>query len=422
MSALTLLQNGRLLAPGQPPVAAPPGEPVDLLVTAGRVAALGPGLADALSGAIAAGACSRVDLEGRLVAPGLVDSHVHLTGGGGEAGFATRVPRVMLSALASAGVTTVVGVLGTDGATRTVRDLVGATLGLREEGLSAWCYTGNYAVPVMTLTGRIRDDIVFVDPIIGVGELALSDHRSSQPTLDELLRIAAESYVAGLTAKKSGVVHMHMGDGPRGLELVAQALERSELPARVWHPTHLNRNRGLWDEAKALVAGRENAPFCDVTAFPAEDVGDALSAADAIADWFSAGLPADRITCSSDGGGCLPTFDVDGHMVAMGVGAAATLLETVRALVARGVALSQALAPFTVNPARVLGLGPRKGRVAVGGDADLIVFDSTDARDAELGLWGVMARGRWMMAGGALLPAGRGMFERGAPDDEGARS
>src|SRR5690606_19485679 len=109
----------------------------------GRVAALGPGLAAAMSSAVTAGVCARVDLEGRLVAPGLVDSHVHLTGGGGEAGFATRVPRVMLSALTSAGVTTVVGVLGTDGATRTVRDLVGATLGLREEGLSAWCYTGN---------------------------------------------------------------------------------------------------------------------------------------------------------------------------------------------------------------------------------------------------------------------------------------
>src|SRR5205085_7564452 len=137
----------------------------------------------------------------------------------------------------------VVGLLGTDGATRTIRDLVGRTLGLREEGISAWCYTGNYQVPVQTLTGSVRDDIVFIDPIIGVGELAISDHRSSQPTLDELLRVASDVHVAGMMSGKAGVLHLHLGDGPRGLELVRRALDGSELPPRVFHPTHVNRQR-----------------------------------------------------------------------------------------------------------------------------------------------------------------------------------
>jgi beta-aspartyl-dipeptidase (metallo-type) len=147
---------------------------------------------------------------------------------------ATRVPPVQLTHLSTAGITTVVGVLGTDGTTRSVADLVARTLGLRDEGLTAYCYTGSYELPVPTLTGSVRRDLAFVDPIIGVGELALSDHRSSQPTLDELLRIAADVHVGGMLSGKAGILHLHMGDGPRGLDLVRRALDGSELPpARV---------------------------------------------------------------------------------------------------------------------------------------------------------------------------------------------
>ena len=47
------------------------------------------------------------------VAPVKVDCHVHLTGGGGEGGFATRVPPLALSAFTRNGTTSAVGVLGT---------------------------------------------------------------------------------------------------------------------------------------------------------------------------------------------------------------------------------------------------------------------------------------------------------------------
>ncbi len=131
-----------------------------------------------------------VDLQGARTVPGFIDGHAHVTGGGGEAGPETRVPRVHLSRFTSAGVTTVVGLLGTDDVTRTTADLVAATRGLVAEGLSAFCYTGGYHLPPTTLTGSVRGDIVNIDRIIGVGELAISDHRSSQPTLDEVLRVA----------------------------------------------------------------------------------------------------------------------------------------------------------------------------------------------------------------------------------------
>lgn len=406
MSALLLLRNGRIGWASHE--ATGPNGHTDILVAGGRVAALGPSLD------VHGVPLEVIDLAGRWVVPGLVDAHVHLTGGGGEAGFKSRVPRVPLAALVTSGVTTAVGVLGTDGVTRTLRDLVACTLALREEGLSAWCYTGNYALPVVTLTGSVKDDIVFIDPILGVGELALSDHRSSQPTLDELLRVASDAYVAGLTAGKAGVLHLHLGDGARGLELVRRALETAELPARLFHPTHLNRNRALWDEAKRLArgvpapgGGPARVPFFDVTAFPEDDDPETLSAADAVLDWLAAGLPPERLTVSSDGGGCLPRFSADGELLGMGVGTSSTLLDTLRALVAKGLALPEAIAFFTSHPARVLALDPpqrgAKGAVTMGGDADLLVLDDA------LRPWVVVARGALLLRDGRVLA--RGTFE-----------
>ncbi len=59
-----------------------------------------------------------LNATGAIVAPGLVDIHVHVTGGGGEAGPASRVPEAPLSQLLRGGLTTVVGVLGLDSVTR----------------------------------------------------------------------------------------------------------------------------------------------------------------------------------------------------------------------------------------------------------------------------------------------------------------
>ncbi len=385
---LTLLKRATVYAPR------PLGE-VDLLVADGRIAAVAPEL-PALPGDLPH---TTLDLSGQRVIPGLIDAHVHLSGGGGESGPSTRVPRVALTQLTTAGVTTCVGVLGTDGTTRTVRDLVACTLGLRDLGLSAWCYTGSYQVPPPTLTGSLRDDIVFVDPIVGVGELALSDHRSSQPTLDELLRVASDVYVAGMLSGKAGIVHCHMGSGERGFSLLEQALDASELPARLFHPTHINRERWLFDQAFALA---QRGCTVDLTAFP--DDGGTMSAAEGVARWKAEGRPMDRITCSSDGAGCLPTFDADGRLIDMDIGQPIELLRTLQALLAEGHAPDEVLPIFTSNVARVLGL-PAKGRIEVGADADLVVLN--DAGE----LTHVMARGALMVEDGE--PCRRGPFEAG---------
>src|SRR3954466_16355795 len=247
------------------------------------------------------------DLDGRRVIPGLIDCHVHLTGGGGEAGPETRVPPLGLSRLTTGGVTTAVGLLGTDDTGRTTAELVTTARGLIAEGLSAYCYTGGYHLPPMTITGSVRGDIVLIDLILGVGEVAISDHRSSQPTLDELLRVAGDAHVGGLMSGKAGIVHLHVGGGPRGLDLIWRALDQSEIPARVFNPTHVNRRGRLFEEALAIV---ERGCTIDLTAAPPTD-SDEVEAADGLIRYLDAGLPVERVTVSSDGGGCLPTFDHD---------------------------------------------------------------------------------------------------------------
>jgi beta-aspartyl-dipeptidase (metallo-type) len=343
---------------------------------------------------------SERDLGGRRVIPGFIDGHVHLTGGGGEAGPHTRVPPTALSRLTLGGVTTAIGVLGTDDTVRTTAELVTVARGLIAEGLSAWCYSGGYHVPPITVTGSVRGDLVLVDLILGVGELAISDHRSSQPTLDELLRIAADVHVGGLMSGKAGVLHLHMGSGPRGLELVRRALDCTEIPPVVFNPTHINRRKGLFEEAMALA---ERGCVVDLTAFPVSQAEDAWSAADGLVRYLDASLPPAQVTVSSDGGGCLPVFDQDGRVTAMDVGRPSAMAETLRQLLDLGEPLERVLPAFTSNPARLL-LLPHKGHLAVGADADLIVLD------AQGGIGEVMARGRWHVEGGRSIR--RGVFER----------
>jgi beta-aspartyl-dipeptidase (metallo-type) len=383
-----LITNASLFAP----------EPIGIrhvLVCAGKIAYIGehpPQLDDALD-------VQLTDLDGARLVPGLIDAHTHLTGGGGEAGASTRVPPLSLSQITRAGVTSVVGLLGTDDLTRTPQNLLSQVMGLREEGLSAWCYTGGYHVPVTTLTGSVRGDIVNLEPVIGVGEVAISDHRSSQPTRDEILRLASEAHVAGLMTGKAGIVHFHLGDGERGLAMIRDCLEVSEIPARVFNPTHVNRNKPLFEQACDL---SELGCNVDLTAFPQDSGDQGWSAAEAVARYLDQGRDRGRLTISSDGGGCLPSFDQQGELLKMGFASCSAMADCLNTMLDGGLAEKTVLPFMSSNVARLLKLH-RKGNIATGLDADLVVLDQQNRVD------GVMARGVWQVKNAEQLVSG--LFE-----------
>ncbi len=366
-----------------------------LLVCAGKIVHISDRIPDLDSSL----AIRTTDIGGARLIPGFIDGHAHITGGGGEAGPSTRVPPLGLSQFTRAGVTSVIGLLGTDDLTRSTQSLLTQVMGLREEGLSAWCYTGGYHLPPMTLTGSVRSDIVNLEAVIGVGEVAISDHRSSQPTLDEILRLASEAHVAGLMTGKAGVVHFHLGDGDRGLSMIRDCLKQSEIPPRVFNPTHINRNKALFEEACEL--SRQGCSV-DITAFPADSDDQGWRTEVAVARYLEGGYDPKKLTISSDGGGCLPSFDEQGELLKMGFARSAAMAESFKAMLDSGLALSQVLPMMTSNVARLLKLRT-KGSIAQGMDADLLVLNSRHQIDS------VMVNGRWHLSQGKTLV--KGIFE-----------
>ena len=325
------------------------------------------------------------DFAGKRCIPGLIDGHAHITGGGAEAGFKTKVPPLQLSGFTQAGVTSVIGLLGTDDTTRNISSLVAQVYALREEGISAWCYTGGYHVPPQTLTSSVREDIVHIEPIIGVGELALSDHRSSQPTFDEIARIVGDAHVAGLMTGKAGIVHFHLGDGERGLDLIERLLMETELPPRTINPTHCNRKTALFEQACELT---KKGITIDVTAFPPSGSDDEYSAVESFKIYHAKGLDKNHFTISSDGGGCLPYFDHQGKLLHLGYASSDFLSNALKELLDEGIAEQDVLPAFTSNVATLLKL-QHKGRIKIGNDADLVILDESNNIES------VMALGEW---------------------------
>lgn len=345
-----------------------------------------------------------IDGSGMLLFPGFIDGHVHILGGGGEGGYHTRTPEIMLTDITSGGVTTVVGCLGTDGTTRTMASLLAKARGLEEEGITAYIYTGSYQVPVRTLTGSILDDLVLIDKVVGCGEIALSDHRSSQPTCEEFARIVGDTRVGGILSGKAGLVNIHMGDGERMLSCLRYVVKNTEIPPSNMLPTHINRSTRLlkdgMDYAKTL------GGYVDLTTSSDPDYleEDEVKASTGLKFLLEQGVPEHQITFSSDGQGSMPIFGRDGNFLGLGVGKVTSLYREVRdAVLKEKVDLTQALRTVTSNPAALLKL-TRKGRVAVGCDADLVLV-----RQEDLQIHTVLAKGRRMVQNGAAVR--KGTFE-----------
>jgi beta-aspartyl-dipeptidase (metallo-type) len=340
-----------------------------------------------------------IDAAGRIVCPGFVDLHVHLLGGGGEGGFATRTPEIALSSITAAGVTTVVGCLGTDDISRRPEALLAKARQLESEGVSARMYTGSYQFPLATITGSVRRDVAMIGEVIGVGEIAVSDHRSSAPTVAELARAAAEARIGGMLSGKAGLVHLHMGDGKAGLDPIFQLVEETDIPIGQFLPTHVTRNTRLFDQAIEFVRA---GGHIDLTVM-GEDLDFVRGTADALSRAKDAGADWGRISLSSDSNGSMPIFDESGQLIRLAVADIASLHHEFRRLVASGFSLAEVLPLVTANPARRVGLSDRKGGVFVGADADLLILEP------ELSIHTVLAKGQVMVQNGKVLV--KGTFE-----------
>ncbi len=370
---------------------------VDLLIINDKIAKIGQQLA-APQGLD----CQILDAQERKVVPGYVDQHVHIIGGGGESGPYSRTPEINLSELTKVGITTVVGVLGTDGTSRHNESLLAKARGLTHEGITAYMLTGSYEIPLHNMTGDVRRDIILINECLGIGEVALSDHRSSQPTREELEKVLTQARLGGMLSGKAGVVQFHMGVGERGMDVLLAIVRETEIPARHFIPTHVNRAFHLFEQAKefARLGG-----YVDITSGIREQDGfpACVKPSDAIKILYEEGVPMDRVTMSSDANGCMSVTLPDGSQKQLAVSPDSFQEEVKDALLA-GVPTEIVAKVVSSNPAQANGLYPQKGCLQADRDADLIIY--SDSYDVDT----VIAKGQIMVAAGEALV--KGTFEK----------
>lgn len=361
----------------------------DILIEGQQITFIGDLPAEALDGLPNA---TVIDAQGLTATPGFIDPHVHISGGGGEGGYANRTPEIVVSDIVRAGVTTVIGCLGTDGVTRSHADLLAKARALETEGISTFIYTGSYQVPARTLTGAVVDDVVLIDKVIGVGEVAISDRRSFQPTVEALAELVSQSHVGGLLSGKAGITHFHVGPYTTRLAPLHRLLDDYPIAPQAIYATHITRSPELLADAVDLAA---KGAMVDMTA--------SSTTTQSLQRYIDLGGDLSRLTLSSDANGSLPEFDPDGRLIGMDVAKQTTLYEQVWACAdLPGVELSQAISLVTSNTADVLGL-EHKGRLRIGADADILLTDGSHTIQL------AFARGREVVRNGA--PQIRGTFE-----------
>lgn len=312
-----------------------------------------------------------VDAPGQLVVPGFLDVHEHLLGGSGEGGFSEQTPEIDLTEILAAGITTVVGCLGVDTTMKTMPGLLARAKALREEGMTAFVWTGGYNVPPTTILRSVREDIMFIAEVLGAGEVAIADERSMDPSPHDLAKLVNDAHVGGMLSRKAGVTHFHVGPGAKRLKLLRTLIDEYDVQPGWLYPTHVGRSEKLLREAVALVKQGSTVDPDTVE----KDLPKWLKL------YLDGGGDPGRLTVSSDASITGPG-NVHGQLRAC--------------VLDHGFPLEQVLPLVTANPARVLQLAD-KGRLEAGRDADVVVL----ARDS-LDVVEVVARGRRMVRDGRL--------------------
>ena len=332
-----------------------------------------------------------IDASKCIIIPGYIDQHVHINGAGGEGGPQYRTPPIQLSELVKAGITSVVGLLGTDGFARSLKALLMKARALEQEGISTWIYTGAYQYPSPTITESIFSDIILIDKVIGV-KIALSDHRTSHPTIDEFIKVTSEARAGGILAGKAGVVHIHMGGEKLGLSYLFDIIKNTEIPVEQFAPTHLNkRDEELF---RQIVEFGKIGGYIDLTASVSgeEKSSKHVKPGKAIKRLLKNGVLIEKITISSDGNGSLPKFNEKKEFVGMRIASVSSLhREFINMVKEEKISIEVAIQVTSTNIAKHLKLA-KKGEIGVGKDADIIALDKDTLKIKH-----VIARGKILM-------------------------
>lgn len=293
-----------------------------------------------------------VDCKDKYITPGFIDSQAHMAGGSGEMGFLSQPPRVVIEECIRGGITSIVGCIGVDTHTRTMSNLFASVRAFREAGVSAYAYSGGYEIPPKTLTQNLSTDILYVEEIIGAGEVAIADHRAPEPTPDQLARVVVDAYVAGTLTKKAGVTRIHVGPAERKLQTAREMIERHSINLDSLYFTHMDRSRALVIEGIELA---KKGCFLDFDIHEND-----------LQTWYKfyleeGGLP-EQMSFSTDAGVATPT----------------ELWEEIRKCSQeKECTLEQLIPAVTTVPAKALKLNT-KGVLLAGCDADLVTFDRKD--------------------------------------------
>ena len=336
------------------------------------------------------------DAKGAITTPGFIDQHIHVIGAGGKHGFASMTPQLHLGDLINCGTTTVVGLLGTDGSTRSIKTLFSKTQALNQEGITAYMYTGYYGLDKVYLMNSLQEDMIYIDCVIGC-KIAISDIRSSYPSALELLRLLRNVRVGGMLSGKKGILHLHLGALSSKMDLLFEIIENYEFPIEHISPTHVGRTKELFDQA---ITFAKMGGMIDITTGASKYTDPYKSVLYALDNNVS----IDNITFSSDGNAGLDKLDKNNNLVGFKSAPFDKNFEEVINLHKHGgVPLEDAIKLITSNPAKNLGL-KNKGEVKVNSDADLCFLNS------DLKLNTVIANGKFMMQDGDLVV--KGSFEK----------
>lgn len=329
-----------------------------------------------------------IDIENKYLVPGFIDQHVHITGAGGKHGFASMTPEIKVTDLVKNGITSVVGLLGTDGATRSLKSLYAKVQALNQEGISAFMHTGYYGIDPVHLMKNVQEDLIYIDAVLGC-KIAISDIRSSYPSDRELLRLLREVKVGGMIARKKGILHVHLGNLKSKMDSLFRIVKDHQFPIEHISPTHVGRTEDLFEQA---IEFAKMGGIIDITTGASKYT----EPYKAVLHALNKGVKFSNLTFSSDGNAGLDKLDDQGHLIGFRCAPISESFNQVKHLLNEGCKLKEAISLITLNPAINLGLN-HKGRIDEGADADLCVLDDSYS------ITDVFAHGCSVMQNGELI-------------------